>query len=74
MSPVEVTWSDLRKYLRKNNIEYEHSGGDVVIKVGSQAHRIGHYFCTKHSQPLIPHHLKALERKFGITRRDILDA
>jgi hypothetical protein len=74
MSQPPIKWGKLKKYLTRNGYEIDTDGGDKIISKGGRGktHRIGHNYCSHYGDQLTAGHIKALERKFGITRKDIL--
>ena len=73
MSQPAVKWGRLKRFLQRQNFQIRTDGGDKLITDGKLVHRIGHDFCTGYGDELSSAHLKALKRKFGITRNQILN-
>jgi hypothetical protein len=74
MSQPPVKWGKLKRFLDRNGFEIDTDGGDKIISRGGKGktHRIGHKYSTQPGDEISKGHLSALERKFGITRKDIL--
>jgi hypothetical protein len=76
MSLPAVQWGDVYRYFNgKDEYEIYFQGGDAIILKKSDRRTvcIGHKF-LKHTKELRPAQLKMIERRFGVTRQDILNS
>jgi len=73
VSEPAVQWKQLRRFLNRNGFEIDHDGGDKLVSKDGVVHRIGHVFSTKNTTQVSDGHLQALHRKFGLTRKQILE-
>jgi len=67
-------------YFLRRGYQIIGSGGDKIIKAppgassgGRAVVRIGHKYCSRPGDVLLPAYVSAIRRAFGVTRRDILD-
>jgi len=72
MSGPTVKWGQLDRYLQRHNFHIYTKGGDKIIRHHGKTVRIGHKFCNHYGDQLLPAHLSALKRVFGIGVEDIL--
>lgn len=73
MSQPAVKWGRLKRFLERNGFEIYSDGGDKIISRNGIAHRIGSKYCNRYGDELSKGHLRTIERKFGVTRNDILN-
>jgi hypothetical protein len=81
MSQPKVTWGVALRFFSRRGYEIRASGGDKIIIAPKdrdparrrQTVRIGHHYCGHAGDELLPAHLSAIARAFGITRRDLLE-
>ena len=84
MSRRRVKWGKARSYFRRHGYEIRSSGGEKVIVApppkGSRPTdktrhvvTIGHKYCSSYGDELLPDHLRAFKRAFGVTVEDILE-
>jgi hypothetical protein len=74
MSQPAVKWKQLKHFLKLNGFVIYSTGGDVIIIKKGITHRIGHKYCNQPGDEISKGHLSAIKRKYGVTRKDILDA
>ena len=75
-----VKWKHILAYFPPKGYEIHEQGGDKLIvapKDGNpdrtrQSVRIGHKYCTRRNDELLPAHLAKIKRAFGVSRDDIL--
>ena len=80
MSRRPVRWKIARRYFERRGYEIRSQGGDKIIIApreripdhGRQTVRIGHKYCSHDGDELLPAHLSAIRRAFGVTRDELL--
>ena len=80
MSKIRVKWGQAERYFRRHGYTIRTQGGDKIIIAPRdrdparrrQTVRVGHRFCTRSGDELLPAHLAMIRRAFGITAADIL--
>ena len=79
MSQPAVKWGQVHRCFTRRGYFIYNQGGDSIIAAqddgrsrSRQTVRIGHRFSHHHGSELLKAHLSALQRAFGVTRKDIL--
>jgi hypothetical protein len=80
MSKRTVKWGDAERYFRRHGYKIRTQGGDKIIiaprdhdpRRKRQTVRLGHRFCTRRGDELLPCHLARIKYAFGVTADDIL--
>jgi len=82
MSRPGVKWKDVKRCFRRLRFTIYSKGGDKFIQApegwhrgnGRRTVRIGHKCCARDGDEVTRGYLKLLERSFGVTRDEMLDA
>jgi len=79
MSRPAVKWGDVHRYFTRRGYSIYNQGGDSIIAAPNDGRprsrktvRIGHRFSNHPGDELRNAHVAAIERAFGVTRKDIL--